>query len=69
MHANTSELFIPKGVRRDATNAYRFCRARRNSRSSGNSKELFLAEVEWNELYSRRASFIAIYLRDPEVQE
>jgi len=59
MHVNTNKLLVWKGVRRAATNAYRLCRARRNFQSSANSKELFLAEVEWNELYSRRASFIA----------
>jgi len=59
IYANTNKLLVWKGVRHAATNAYRLCRARRNFQSSANSKELFLAEVEWNELYSRRVSFIA----------
>lgn len=47
--------------------AYYFCRARQNFRSSANSKDLFFVQVERNELYSCRMTFIAG--RDLKAQE
>lgn len=56
---------VPKGVRRDER--LLLCRTCRNPQTSANSKELFQAEVEWNNGFTPAAQVLLPDLRDFKV--